>query len=208
MSYFLPVALGQNMARLRRLSLWAPAVLLMAWLPMAAAQAHTGDSKDKVAADVIRIDLDALSKATWTAQERENAELITDFIQHIMNDHDFEWVMQKHGEDNYVQHNRNLAEGIPGVIESVEGIVKRFPEYTYDVKKIYVDGDFVIFHSHVTMKEEDRGDESKGLIITDTWRVVDGEIREHWDAIQPLDGSMRFFTLMNGGKIRNTNSIF
>ncbi|MEL6538481.1 MAG: ester cyclase [Bacteroidota bacterium] len=224
MKYFFPTAYGQKVARLRRLVLWLPMVMTL--LPGAVLGQGGGPQAPEMPNGVeqgqrvdreqanddtmeeLKIDLDALSKPNWTVQERDNAALITEFMQHLMNDHDFEWVRKRHGNDNYVQHNRSLSEGIAGVVESIEGLTKRFPEYSYNVKNIYVDGDYVIFHSHVTMKKKDRGNEKKGLIIKDIWRVENGQIVEHWDALQPLDMSMRLFTLLNGGKIRNANGIF
>ena len=95
-----------------------------------------------------------------------------------------------------------------GVIKTVQGFTKRYPDYTYDVKKIFVDGDYVIFHSHATVKKKDRGDDTRGLNIVDYWKIKDGEIVEHWDAIQPLDFGMRLFVLFNGGKIRNANGVY
>ena len=30
----------------------------------------------------------------------------------------------------------------------------------------------------------------------DTWKVENGKITEHWDAVQPIDGFMRFYFWM------------
>ena len=38
--------------------------------------------------------------------------------------------------------------------------------------------------------------------------VENGEITEHWDAVQPIHGSMRFLFWMIGGKFRNNNTYF
>ena len=32
--------------------------------------------------------------------------------------------------------------------------------------------------------------------------------RDHWNAIQPLDGFMSFYVLMTGGRIKNNNGVF
>lgn len=158
--------------------------------------------------DTIIIDFESLKKSSWSAQEEANARLITDFVQHLMNYHDFEYVENTYGNDEYVQHNRGIAPGIPGLIETLSGIVKDFPDYTYDVKHIYADGDYVIFHSHATMKKEHRGGEEYGFNIHDTWKIKDGKIVEHWDSLQPIDMRMRFLMLLTGGEIANENGIF
>ena len=156
----------------------------------------------------LTIDFDALKQEHWSSKELRNAELISDFVQHLMNDHDFEYVLETYGNANYVQHNRNIPDGIVALIGFVQAFAKRFPEYTYDVKGIIADGDYVTFHSHATINKRHRGNDKKGLNIIDTWRLKDGAIVEHWDAIQPLDGFMRFYALLTAGRIRNNNGVF
>ena len=56
--------------------------------------------------------------------------------------------------------------------------------------------------------ESHRGDETKGFIITDTFRLEDGRLAEHWDAIQPVDFATRFLFLLTGGAAGNNNRIF
>lgn len=158
--------------------------------------------------DVIKIDFDSLKKDSWSEQELENAELIVDFVQHIMNHHDFDYIMKKYDNGTYVQHNRNMPDGIEGVVDTVKQLAKRFPDFTYDVKHILADGDYVMFHSHATVNKKHRGNDKKGFNIIDTWKVKDGKIIEHWDAIQPIDGFMRFNALLTGGAIRNPNGVF
>ncbi len=158
--------------------------------------------------EIIKIDFDSLKKDNWSEQELENATLITDFVQNIMNNHDFDYVTKTYRNGSYVQHNRNMPDGIDGVVETVKQLSKRFPDFTYDVKNILADGDYVMFHSHATVNKKHRGNDKKGFNITDTWRVKNGQIVEHWDSIQPIDGLMRFNTLITGGAIRNSNGVF
>ncbi|WP_448551835.1 nuclear transport factor 2 family protein [Thalassotalea montiporae] len=154
------------------------------------------------------IDLASLQKANWTAQELENAEVITDFVQNLMNNHNFDYVLQRYNDSAYTQHNRNLPDKVTGLVSFLQEFVEDYPDYSYDVKHIYVDGDYVIFHSHATLKKEDRGNDQKGMNIIDTWRLENGRIVEHWDSIQALDGFMRFYSLISGGNIRNENGVF
>ena len=155
-----------------------------------------------------KVRLDEHLKGDWTQQETNNVKVIVDFIQHLMNDHDFDYVRKNFGHHNYVQHNYAIPDKIEGLVGYVEAFAKRYPAYSYDVKRVYADGDHVVFHSHVTLKAKDRGNEQKGFIIIDTWRLENGQIRDHYDAVQPINGSMRFFIWMTGGKRRNNNPIF
>mgnify|MGYP006000501959 FL=1 len=154
------------------------------------------------------IDLPALQKSNWTEQELANATLITDFVQNLMNNHDFDYVLKRYNNSAYVQHNRNLPDKITGLVGFLKEFVEDYPDYTYDVKHIYVDGNYVLFHSHATLEASDRGDDQKGMNIIDTWRLKDGEIVEHWDSIQGIDTFMRFYALMSGGNIQNDNGVF
>jgi len=158
--------------------------------------------------DVIRIPFDKLKKSNWSEQEVRNAELVVDFVQHLMNNHDFDYVNNKFGVNRYVQHNRGMRDGIKGVIEYVSAFVKRYPNFTYDVKHIYVDGQHVIFHSHATSNKKDRYNPNKGFNIMDVWKVEDGQIVEHWDSIQAIDGFMRLYAFVAGGAVKNDNTLF
>ena len=150
----------------------------------------------------------AVEQGAWTDEERRNVELVADFVQRLMNDHDLEYVEQTYGAGSYTQHNRNMDDGIPGVVAYVRDLIKRFPEYAYDVKQVMADGDRVILHSHATVRSRDRGNDGKGFNIMDVWQIRDGRIVEHWDTLQPLDASMRLFVLLAGGRIQNANGVF
>ena len=153
-------------------------------------------------------DLATLSQDHWTDDEHRNAELAHRFIQLLMNDHDFDAVRAQFGQSSYIQHNRSIPDGIEGVIEYVQGLVKRFPGYAYDVKQIVASGDRVVLFSHATMRPNDRDDQSKGFVIFDMWRIEDGNLVEHWDSLQALALPMRMIMTATGGRIRNDNGSF
>ena len=154
------------------------------------------------------IDFNALQKSNWSEQEIANAKLVADFVQNLMNNHNFDYILKRYNDSAYVQHNRNIPDKIEGLINFLREFVEDYPEYSYDVKHIYVDGNYVIFHSHATLEIEDRGNDKVGMNIIDTWRIENGRIVEHWDSIQALDGFMRFYSLVSGGDIRNDNGVF
>lgn len=158
--------------------------------------------------NLITINYDDLACDSWTETEKQNVAILVDFVQHLMNNHDFGYVRKHFMNGAYVQHNRTISDGMENIISFVENFAKRFPEYTYDVKHIYADGDFVTFHSHATLKVAHRSNDKKGLNIIDVWKLEDGQIVEHWDALQPLDLFMRFYTLIAGGNIKNSNGVF
>lgn len=154
------------------------------------------------------INFENLVQPHWSMQDKNNAQLAVEFVQTIMNRHDFDAIVQKFSNSEYVQHNRSMTDGINGVVTSLRELTKRFPEFSYDVKRISVDGDMVTLHSHATVNYKHRGNDKKGFNIIDTWRVSEGQLVEHWDAIQPLDNFMRLYYWLTGGAIRNTNGVF
>lgn len=155
-----------------------------------------------------QIDLQSFKKAHWSLNDKKNVEAVLEFVQLIMNDHNFEEIRRRYTGKPYKQHNRNIADGIEGVIKTVSDLVKNTPEFSYDVKHIYVDGQYVILHSHATLKIAHRGNDSQGMNIIDIWKVIDGTLVEHWDAVQGVSFSMRLYGLVVGGKVRNSNGVF
>lgn len=154
------------------------------------------------------IDFDKLKQDYWTAEEQNNVAIISDFVQKLMNDHDFEYIKNTFGEHRYKQHNLTMKDGIEGVVETVSDIVKRSPDYCYDVKYIMASKDMVMTHTHMTIKKKNRGKKDTGFIITDRWKLVNGEIVEHWDALQPIGGLFRFLVWIGGRKLKNANELF
>ena len=158
--------------------------------------------------EILKINSESLMQAHWSEKELDNAKLVSDFIQNLMNNHDFDYVLKNYGNDDYIQHNRGIPDGFNALVGFVQKFVKRFPEYTYGVKRILEDGDYIVFHSHATIKRKHRGNDKKGFNIIDTWKIKDGKIVEHWDAIQPIDGFMRFYVWLTGGNFQNSNGVF
>ena len=144
---------------------------------------------------------DTLAEDHWSNTERANAELVHRFVELLMNDHDFDTIRDEFAGTPYVQHNRTIPDGLEGVLATIGRTVKRYPEYSYDVKRLIPSGDVVVVFSHATMKAADRGDDEKGVIIFDMWRVEDGNVVEHWDSIQALDLPMRMYLASTSGKI-------
>jgi len=178
--------------------------------PNAIAANQNADSQASATTDsgVPRIRYAALKDDRWSAEEDANVQVVLDFFQTLMNEHDFDATLQTHQAASYVQHNRAIPTGIPGLVSYVQDMVKRFPEYSFDVKRVVASGDFVILHSHATFKAKHRGNESKGFIITDTFRLNGGQLAEHWDAIQPIDFATRLLFLMIGGQVANDHATF
>ncbi|WP_253759231.1 nuclear transport factor 2 family protein [Nonomuraea thailandensis] len=55
-----------------------------------------------------------------------------------------------------------------------------------DLKGVIAEGDLVMLHHHLTPAGEERG-----VAVVDIWRLVDGQIAEHWDVVQPVPDPAR-----------------
>ncbi|TDD24745.1 nuclear transport factor 2 family protein [Nonomuraea diastatica] len=50
-----------------------------------------------------------------------------------------------------------------------------------DLKRVIADDDHVVMHYHMTTDDDPRG-----IAVVDVWRLIDGQIVEHWDVVQPV----------------------
>ncbi|QBF81670.1 polyketide cyclase [Shewanella maritima] len=155
-----------------------------------------------------QINAEDFEQAHWSDKDKANANAVIGFIQQLMNEHDFDSLAARYADKPYKQHNRTMADGIDGVLSTLRDFIKIAPEFSYDVKRVLVDGDYVSVHSHATLKAKHRGDDSQGLNIIDTWKVENGYLIEHWDAVQSMSLSMRMYALFTGGKVRNQNGVY
>ena len=83
-----------------------------------------------------KIELNNHLQDSWTPQETDNVKVVVDFFQHLMNEHDFEYTLEKYGNGSYTQHNRAIPNEMSGLVSYVKQLTKRFPEYSFDVKRI------------------------------------------------------------------------
>ncbi len=79
----------------------------------------------------------------------------------------------------YIQHNPMLPDG-PEPAVAFLGPMYSAPGARFDVQRILVDGDLAAVH--LRAQPPGRGT----LAIADFYRLADGLIVEHWDAIQPV----------------------
>ena len=88
----------------------------------------------------------------------------------------------KYVGDTYKQHNPYAADGKQAAIDFLSKYLGTGAEYKYDIKHVYVDGQIVIVHSHVT-----RGKDDRGSAVIDMFRLdKHNKIVEHWDVVQPI----------------------
>lgn len=115
-----------------------------------------------------------------TALEQANLELVLAMFAHVLNPMDPEAVDRFIAED-YIQHNQAAEPGREGLKRFLAMIREQTPEAVHDIKRAFVDGDHVIVHYHVRRWPGDNG-----WAVIDIFRIEDGMIAEHWDAMQDV----------------------
>lgn len=115
-----------------------------------------------------------------TAQEEANRQAVLSFYEKGLNQKDADAAL-KHVGDRYIQHNPNAADGPEGFRKFVAFLREKFPQSRSEIKRSFVDGDYVILHVHAVREPGTRGN-----AIVDIFRLENGKIVEHWDAVQPI----------------------
>lgn len=103
------------------------------------------------------------------------------FLDLAFNDKNIEAAFERYAAAPYTQHNPQVPDGIDGAKAALAGLLEQVPGWTYDFKRVLVDGDIVAVHSHVTTAPGDNG-----MAVVDLFRVDHGKLVEHWDVIQPV----------------------
>jgi predicted SnoaL-like aldol condensation-catalyzing enzyme len=115
-----------------------------------------------------------------TQEQRNKAECVMEFYQRVVIENNFE-VAPQYIKEPYIQHNAKVANGLAGLILFAKGLTEKYPGMTYEFKRIFVDGDYVILHSHVITKTGQRG-----VAVIDMFRLDGDKLAEHWDVIQNI----------------------
>ncbi|WP_315139801.1 nuclear transport factor 2 family protein [Achromobacter marplatensis] len=113
-------------------------------------------------------------------QEAANKAAVLAFYEKGLNQKDADAALKYVG-DRYVQHNPNAADGPEGFRQFVAFLRDKFPKSHSEIKRVFTDGDYVILHVHAVREPGTRGN-----AIIDIFRLEQGKIVEHWDAVQPI----------------------
>ncbi len=117
---------------------------------------------------------------TGQAQQEANRQAVLAFYEKGLNQKDAEAALQYVG-NRYVQHNPTAADGPEGFRKFIAFLREKFPNSRSEIKRSFVDGDYVILHVNAVREPGTRGN-----AIVDIFKLENGKIVEHWDVNQPV----------------------
>ena len=133
-----------------------------------------------IAASILMLSLGNGAALAASAQEEANRAAVLAFYEKGLNQKDADAALAYVG-NRYVQHNPNAPDGPDGFRKFIGFLREKFPSSHSEIKRSFVDGDFVILHVHSV-----REPGSRGRAIVDIFKLENGEIVEHWDVVQDI----------------------
>ncbi|MGY3483658.1 putative SnoaL-like aldol condensation-catalyzing enzyme [Bradyrhizobium sp. USDA 4011] len=133
-----------------------------------------------VAALLLALASSTAMAATSGAQQEANRRAVLAFYEKGLNQKDADAALAYVG-NRYVQHNPGAADGPDGFRKFIGFLREKFPNSHSEIKRSFVDGDYVILHVHAVREPGTRGN-----AIVDIFKLEDGKIVEHWDVVQPV----------------------
>ncbi len=115
-----------------------------------------------------------------TAQEQANKRAVIAFYSKALNDKDFDAASSYLG-NRYTQHNPTAADGPEGLKAFIQFLKDKFPQSHNEIVQSFADGDYVILHVHSV-----RTPGTAGRAIVDIFKLENGKVVEHWDAVQDI----------------------
>ena len=114
------------------------------------------------------------------AKLEANKKTVVAFYEAAINQKNFEVASQYLGS-RYTQHNPTAADGPEGLKAFVSFLQENYPSAHSDIKQVFAEGDYVILHV-LSIREPG----TRGRAIFDLFKLENGKIVEHWDAVQDI----------------------
>src|SRR6476620_9490905 len=84
-------------------------------------------------------------------QIENNKTIVSDFYNQVTNDKNIESAAKYLGPW-YTQHNPTAADGAEGLKGYIQWLRNKFPAAHSEIKKVFVDNDYVILHVHFVLE--------------------------------------------------------
>lgn len=113
-------------------------------------------------------------------QQEINKQNVIDFYDLAINHKDFD-AASKYLGSRYTQHNPTAADGPEGLKAFIQFLRENYPNAHSEIKRVFAKDDYVILHVH-SIREPN----TRGRAIFDLFKLENGKIIEHWDAVQDI----------------------
>jgi predicted SnoaL-like aldol condensation-catalyzing enzyme len=81
--------------------------------------------------------------------------------------------------EDFVEHSPGNPSGRDAFVEFIA--TAPVADAKLELKRLVADEDYVVVHYRMVVPDDDQG-----VAVVDIWRLVDGQIVEHWDVVQPV----------------------
>ncbi|GAB3524427.1 nuclear transport factor 2 family protein [Photobacterium alginatilyticum] len=129
-----------------------------------------------------RTQLDGQTQVTDLEKTEQNKVLVEDFVSTILMKGDYSQLGRfiDSGEQDYLQHNSVIADGLSGLGQALEQMAAQGIKMVYDKNHLVLgEGNFVL-----SISEGSLGGEH--VSYYDLFRIDEGKIVEHWDTIESI----------------------
>lgn len=110
-----------------------------------------------------------------------NKQVVRDFYTTAFVKHLPAEAMKRYVGDQYIQHNPHVENGSKPFIDYFTEFYKTIPTAKTEIKRMISEGNLVVVHAHSRANADDRG-----YAAIDIFRLENGKIVEHWDAVQSV----------------------
>ncbi|TDD62998.1 hypothetical protein E1263_01430 [Kribbella antibiotica] len=130
-----------------------------------------------------RSQADGPTTVTNPAQTDANRALVTEFAERVLIGADYSILTDYISTETYDQHNPEAADGLAGFGAAAATWAEAGKLLTYKtIHRVIAEGEFVLLQSE--------GEFGVPVAYYDLFRVADGKIVEHWDAITPIPAEL------------------
>jgi predicted SnoaL-like aldol condensation-catalyzing enzyme len=134
-----------------------------------------------VAICVVVLLLGVIISASAQSQTEKNKKIAVAFLNMIFNEHKVAEAFDLYSVPTYKQHNPLAKTGAKAAIEFLGPYLKGCAQCKTDIKRVIAEGDLVAIHNNPTSSAGDRG-----RAVVDIFRIENGKVVEHWDAVQDV----------------------
>ena len=130
-----------------------------------------------------RSQTDGPTEVTDLDKTEANRALVTEFAEKVLKGADYSVLTDYISTEQYDQHNPEAADGLAGFGAAAAAWGEQGKNLVYrDIHRVIAEGDFVLVHSE--------GEFGKPVAYWDLFRVADGKIVEHWDAVPEIPAEL------------------